>query len=191
MIQSSKSSEQQGRSDAQVTQQHLQGLSSARRKMRKPSLNAQDLLRSGQGTATIANSDFRGVLLDRLRYVAGPGDSGTAVNVDQAGRRSRVTRRHVRQMLTFTASTKPDRQHRPAINDLLAQDLLEKVVHGRHEGDDVLGGKQKYKQSTLNDVARAMTLNPTYAAKDTARFVTKVRSLLPAATTLRKPAAKS
>ncbi|KAK4629862.1 uncharacterized protein CLAFUR5_08764 [Fulvia fulva] len=58
--------------------------------------------------------------------------------------------------------------------------LVKKLVAGRYDRKDWLGG-DKFKNRTLNDVARNVMLNGTYLEKDGERLLKKVRSLLPAA----------
>lgn len=60
--------------------------------------------------------------------------------------------------------------------------MIDKIVRGRYDIDGSLHG-DKYKQTVLNNVANATTMNSTYLAGDGERLLKKVRSLLPAATT--------
>jgi hypothetical protein len=52
------------------------------------------------------------------------------------------------------------------------------MVAGRYNSPGYLTGN-KFKQPTLNEVAKTTAMNGTYTPHDTRRFVEKVRSLLP------------
>ena len=58
--------------------------------------------------------------------------------------------------------------------------ILRKVVAGKYDPKHYLYGTV-LEQASLNEIARATSMNGTYMLKDTGRFLHKVRSLLPAA----------
>ncbi|QIW95417.1 hypothetical protein AMS68_000935 [Peltaster fructicola] len=145
----------------------------------EPSIDAQALIRQGLGSATIAGNGLHGVLADRLKLIERGQYSATGRtrlnNVFTIPRSSSKTRRLEVEEIKSDASKRKDTPIKHA-----QQLVISKLVAGQHDGNDLFHGKDRYKQSTLNEVARAMTLNPSYLSQDTARFVNKVRALLPA-----------
>lgn len=159
----------------------------------RPRIDRQSLMRRALGTSTLATEDHASIFNDRIRLVQP--FQGAAGTVKRYQRRSRTFKPGSRAAgrrrgsATIEASEQSSSSNEPtakpqdarrAARIAVLETLTRKFVSGHYDGSDVLGGKEKYKQSTMNEVARAMTLNPTYAGTDTTRFLNKVRSLLPA-----------
>ncbi|KAK5113058.1 hypothetical protein LTR62_003637 [Meristemomyces frigidus] len=88
---------------------------------------------------------------------------------------------------------KPDAYFQP-LPDTVKTMMMDKMVNGVYDEEDILGGAQKYKQPVLNTLAKLSLLNSTYLSSDSDRFLKKVRSLLPAQTAQAggaRPAVKS
>lgn len=147
----------------------------------------------GQGTSTIANRNFKGVLLDLMNKVApvsratkssNPRDLAALRHRFHAGRLIRFHDRAEVRAVRPVVDSSPKGFKR--IPEGVRRSLISKLALGEHDPDGLLQGKEKYKQDVLNHVAKATLMNSTYLAKDSERFLKKVRSLLPASANARQ-----
>ena len=163
------------------------------------------LLETGSSTATIANSNFSGLLRDRLHTIAEPGQlphaprsthalakkilGGQIVRFESEKERDavheecrRITGRGRNMTDQERASKGADDQHpyfRPLSSNVKSS-LIGSMVKGVYDKDGLLRGQAKHKQPILNEIQRITMRNGTYASKDGERVLAKVRSLLPA-----------
>lgn len=172
-------------------------------------LSRNELLYERSGS-TLAASNFEGVIENRLRAIAEPGQTanttrslpilahrlmrGQLVRFESKEDKAAVleiakviARRESR---TFPKKKKSDEVQPPPkiygfapLPETVREAVVEKMVKGTYDEDGLLQGKERYRQPVLNGVARATMMNGTYLAGDGERLLTKVRSLLPAAAT--------
>ncbi|KAK5120360.1 hypothetical protein LTR85_006299 [Meristemomyces frigidus] len=164
-----------------------------------------DLLLAGNNAATIAAANFEGVLNDRIRTVAEPGQlpSSSARSthylaqkllsrqivqfVDAEEKKAvidecrHITGRGGKMTDQERAAKGPDNPpYFEPLPEAVRKSLVGKMVNGVYDKDGLLQGKQKHRQPLLNEVARITMRNGTYLGKDGDRLLKKVQSLLPA-----------
>lgn len=143
-------------------------------------LSRREFLNNGDSTSTIAGGAFEAVLRDKLHALANklPGND--------------IRKRPVKdQVADVIKQAQEQWAHRNEENEAAigvdtkagekaVQEIVSRMVVGKYDADALLNGQDKYKQPLLNDIARALTKNPTYLAADANRVLEKVRGLLPA-----------
>lgn len=109
----------------------------------------KDFLHLGKSAATIAGGNFEGVIRDRLKAVSIP----------------------------HSPDRRPRQQKWAFLDEKLRNLIVKDFVKGTYDQRGVL--KAFERQPVLSDVARLTLLNGSYLARDAARVLGKVRSLLP------------
>ena len=172
-------------------------------------LSKTELLLNQDG-ATIAASNFEGVIEERLRNIVEPGvsqhdASSRTANLARrfmSGRPVRFTSQEEKAAVLEAANSiskrrtasrakkaadpddvqAPPKEHNFApLPEGVQSAMIDKMVRGTYDQSGVLQG-DKYKQAALNNIAKATTMNGSYLSNDGDRLLKKVRSLLPTAT---------
>lgn len=130
----------------------------------------KELLRSGEGTATIAAGNFEGVVEDRIQHAFFPGrragvsvskaQDGQKVEQGQVVRESRNGRKRVAKGSVLGESTR--------------KAIVGRLVQGKY-GEKVLQGE---KANTVDEVRKRLLLNGTYLRSDARKLVEKVQGFL-------------
>ncbi|KAK4550132.1 hypothetical protein LTR36_003099 [Oleoguttula mirabilis] len=169
----------------------------------------------GNNAATIAAANFEGVLNDRIKTIAEPGQLPDASNrsihnmaqkllsrqiirfTDAEEKKAviaecrRITGRGAKMTDQERAAKGPDNHpYFEPLPESVRKSLVDKMVNGVYDTDGLLEGKQKHKQPILNEIARLTLRNGTYLSKDSDRLLRKVQSLLPAMQATRQQATK-
>lgn len=167
-------------------------------------LEKAGLLYAGHETATAASADLHGVVTDHLRLVAQPGQLGTTRNTKHLARKmmsgqlvhftseeeKNATEDHASDIARAQAnriagqrkdgSREARNYHFAPVSDGIRKSLIDRMAAGVYDRDDLLRGKEKYRQPLLNQIARETMMNSTYMKADGDRFALKVQTLLPA-----------
>lgn len=154
-----------------------------------PSKSAQTIaeyLHSGNGTSTLLNSNFQGMIADRAVVLSPRSSPSTPTTAEVAFR----LRRNKKQLTAFRtqadkdAFTKSQAESKlPKFNPLpksTQQVIINRMVLGRYDKHGLLRGFELHKrQPLLNPVHGELLKNPTYLAKDAQQFMGKLKGLLP------------
>jgi len=143
-------------------------------------------LELGQGGAVALRGNAIGVIEDRIGLIADATQDGVRVERDL---RARVQKGHVVALkderevarVNFDRDGNSRKAQFAPLLQSTQDSIVDRLVRGKYT-DPVT---TTHRKSLLNRVAMNMTLNGTYLAADSSRFLRKVGSLLPAETTAR------
>ena len=121
------------------------------------------LYQQAHGTSTLACKNPWLILHDRLRTMT---------------ERRQSQKPYLRRVTNLPKEASGKNSHTIPSNIGIA--LIAKQIRGEYDADGILQGNAPYRQAVLNDVAKTLTMNPTYLKGDRDRLVKKVQSLLPA-----------
>lgn len=172
------------------------------------SSSRNELLHGSYNASTIAASNFEGVVEDRIRQVAEPGQQESfrdpvslahkmmrgqlvrfksqtekaAVEENAKQIAERMTKNYVRSKKLSQDEVQPSPlSHGFApVPENVRKAMVERLVAGKYDTDGTLQGKEKHKQPVLNEIAKMAMKNGTFLGSDGDRFLRKVQSLLPA-----------
>jgi hypothetical protein len=140
-------------------------------------IDKMNLLRSGEGTATIAGGNFAGAVEDRFHHVISPGmRAGVDMTKEQfAQKRAQGQPVRIRR----------DDRSGKRLNEEVKEAVVGKLVRGEFDRKGLLGGRvdvregqKKSKPHSVDEVSRRLLLNGTYLGKDRKKLVDKVKGFL-------------
>ena len=154
-----------------------------------PSKSAQTIaeyLHSGNGTSTLLNSNFQGMIADRAAVLSPRSSPSTPTTAEVAFR----LRRNKKQLTAFCTQADKDaftkaraESKLPTFRPLpisVRQVIINRMVRGRYDKHGLLRGFELHKrQPLLNPIHGELLKNPTYLAKDAQQFMAKLKGLLP------------
>jgi hypothetical protein len=136
-------------------------------------------LNNGRGVGVPLNGKFDNVIRDRFKLVADP----VAETVSKPTENPARNRIHM-------VSERGARKGALRISQNARKKICEALVAGKYDPEGILDGKMKYKKPEMNDIAKTMMNNGTYARRDRQRLLSKIQSLLPAAVVAKSPLKK-
>ncbi|KAI4719160.1 hypothetical protein E4T48_04653 [Aureobasidium sp. EXF-10727] len=151
-------------------------------------VSASEYLKLGQGGATIAAGNFAGVIEDRIKIVAEAQQDDFRYAPDIAKRMIKgnlVSFKDEAEKAAVLATVKKQDFAFAALNANSQSVMFDKFVRGAYPDPKAALHKNK----VLNEVARTISRNGTYLAKDSTKLLRKIGSLLPSEAAARKPAA--
>ncbi|GAB7328851.1 hypothetical protein MBLNU13_g00729t1 [Cladosporium sp. NU13] len=141
-------------------------------------------LHSANGTSTLLNSNFLGMIADRAAVLSPRASPSTPTKAEFAFR----LRRNKKQLTAFDTQADKDaftkaESKLPKFRPLpksAQQVIINRMVLGKYDKHRLLRGYDLHKQQPLlNPVHRELLKNPTYLAKDAKQFMGKLKGLLP------------
>lgn len=154
-----------------------------------PSKSAKTIaeyLHCGNGTSTLLNSNFQGMIADRAAVLSPRSSPSTPTTAEVAFR----LRRNKNQLTAFRTQADKDAFTRSEAESKLPkfrslpnstqQGIINRMVLGRYDKHGLLRGFELHKkQPLLNPIHGELLKNPTYLAKDAQQFMGKLKGLLP------------
>lgn len=162
-----------GKADVAVRPQRRSNLPKAAGRAYVPvGFTKKELLRSGEGTATIAGKNFAGVLEDRVHFVVDPGRRG-GVNVSEAYTQQKREQGQLVRRLRVEGEKVSKKRN--LLSESAREAVVGKLVRGRFDSKGALNGKS---EGPLEEIKKKLLLNGTYLGSDARKLVDKVQGFL-------------
>lgn len=164
-----------GKGDVAVRPSRRMKVTAAGRAYEPKGFQKKELLRRGEGTATIAGRNFEGVVEDRFHHALSPGTRAGEVLSNE-----RIKQKMAQGQAVVVKRAADDKTYAgDLLNEAVRKSVVDKLVRGHYDGRGLLTpGKEGEKPHPVDDVRKNLLRNGTYLASDAGKLVEKVQSFL-------------